>query len=84
MIASSGEPMPATYVGPTVSPLNTCAGRGAVNVTIESTLAIILSDGRLRAHRIGVRAGRNIHRDHRDLARIQLAMLRRKARSLEA
>ena len=40
-MASSGEPIGATHVGPSVSELNRCAGRGAVNVTTECARAIV-------------------------------------------
>src|ERR1700716_3807862 len=46
-MASSGEPMSATYVDPLVSELNTCAGRGAVNVTTASERAIVPDGGRI-------------------------------------
>ena len=39
-MAASGEPIGATITGPRVSCPNTCAGRGAVNVTIASARAI--------------------------------------------
>ena len=40
-IASSGEPMSATNVDPAVNKLNTCAGRGAVKVTMASARAMV-------------------------------------------
>ncbi len=39
-MAASGDPMGATITGPRVSSPKTCAGRGAVNVTIASARAI--------------------------------------------
>ena len=39
-IASFGEPIGAMTVGPSVNPPNTCAGLGAVNVTIASARAM--------------------------------------------
>ena len=39
-IAASGDPIGATITGPRVSCPNTCAGRGAVNVTMASARAI--------------------------------------------
>jgi len=35
---SGGEPMGAITVGPLVNPAKTCAGRGAVKVTMASAL----------------------------------------------
>ena len=79
-IASSGEPIACDVRRPRRSAaLKTCAGRGAVKVTIESARAISPC---LRTHRVGIGAGRNIDGDHRRLARVQQSRWRRhRARS---
>ena len=67
----SRRPDPRHISRPSRKRPKTCAGRGAVNVTIASARAMIPA---LRAHRVRIGAGRNIDRDHRNLARIQIAI----------
>ena len=47
-MASSGDPMGVTTIGPEVRSANTCAGRGAVNVTD------VLYDEVTKAHYVGI------------------------------
>ena len=81
-IASAGEPMGATRIGPRVRWPKTCAGRGAVKVTMASASRNSLA--RLRRHGVGIGARGDVHGDHRLAAAIHGTQWRRRTVRLPA